>query len=219
MRQDTMAADLFDDQPRADLALGPGAMVLTGFATPFAEALLTAIHDVAATSPFRRLVTPGGFQMSVAMTNCGAAGWVSDRSGYRYGQIDPQTGRPWPPMPATFMALATQAAEAAGYSAFRSDVCLVNRYQPGSRLTLHQDRDERDQAQPIVSVSLGVTATFLWGGLSRKDPVRRVRLVHGDIVVWGGPSRLNYHGIDTMRDGFHPLTDAVRYNLTFRQAL
>jgi len=157
--------------------------------------------------------------MSVAMTNCGAAGWVSDRTGYRYRRIDPETGRPWPAMPAVFAELAARAAEVAGFPAFAPDVCLANRYAPGARLSLHQDRDEQDFGAPIVSVSLGLPAVFLWGGLSRSDRPRRVRLAHGDVVVWGGPARLTFHGIDTLRDGEHELTGAVRYNLTFRRAL
>jgi DNA oxidative demethylase len=219
MRNNTTSADLFQDLPRPDVPLGPGAMVLAGFAERFDRVLLAAITDVTAVSPFRRLVTPGGFQMSVAMTNCGTAGWVSDHRGYRYDSIDPQSGRPWPKMPRVFSEMATAAAAAAGYDDFRSDVCLVNAYQPGTRLTLHQDQDERDHSQPIVSVSLGLTATFLWGGLSRQVRPRRIRLQHGDVAVWGGSSRLTYHGVDTIRDDTHPLTGAFRYNLTFRRAL
>jgi alkylated DNA repair protein (DNA oxidative demethylase) len=198
--------------------LAPGAWVLRGFASGCAGALLDEIARIAARSPFRHLVTPGGKTMSVAMTNCGDVGWFSDRSGYRYAAIDPQTGRPWPAMPPLFEELARDAAHATGFSGDASDVCLINRYEIGTRLTLHQDRDERDRRAPIVSVSLGLPATFLFGGPKRQDPQRRVPLAHGDVVVWGGPSRMRYHGVLPIKDGEHPLTGARRYNLTFRVA-
>ncbi len=164
------------------------------------------------------MTTVRGWRMSVAMTNCGNAGWVSDRSGYRYDAIDPDTKRPWPALPALFADLAARAARAAGFEHFDADACLINRYQPGARLSLHQDRNERDFAEPIVSVSLGVPATFLWGGSSRAVRPRRVRLEHGDVVVWGGAARLNFHGIDTLRADVHALTGEARFNLTFRRA-
>lgn len=196
--------------------LGPGAAVLHGFAD--AVALLPLVDAVAAAAPFRHLVTPGGHTMSVAMTNCGTLGWVSDRRGYRYERTDPETGRPWPAMPAAFRALAEAAAAAEGFPGFAPDACLVNRYVPGARLTLHQDRDEGDLGAPIVSVSIGLPATFLWGGLRRADRPRRLRLESGDVVVWGGPSRLVFHGVDPLPEGDHPLTGARRFNLTFRRA-
>ncbi len=215
-----MTGDLFAGMAAPGTeTLAEGAVILRGFVLDEAPALLAAIDAVAAAAPFRHLVTPGGFRMSVAMTNCGAVGWISDRRGYRYGPDDPETGRPWPAMPALFQALAARAARAAGFPDFAPEACLVNRYTPGTRLTLHQDRDEGNLSHPIVSVSLGVPATFLFGGLERKDRPRRVRLEHGDVAVWGGPSRLAFHGIDTLKDGAHPLTGAVRYNLTFRKAL
>ncbi|GBQ89057.1 DNA repair protein for alkylated DNA [Gluconacetobacter johannae DSM 13595] len=201
-----------------DQVLAPGAMLLGGFARDDALTLLAAIDDIVALAPFRRMTTPGGRAMSVAMTNCGQAGWVSDRAGYRYVPADPATGRPWPALPPSFAALAARAAARAGFAGFRPDACLVNRYDPGTRLTLHQDRNERDFSRPIVSVSLGLPALFLWGGPARTDRVRRVPLEHGDVVVWGGPARLTYHGIHTLADGTHPLTGRVRLNLTFRQA-
>jgi DNA oxidative demethylase len=213
-----MTPDLFE-QPQRHLDLSEGAVLLGGFALPEEALLLAAIDPVVSEAPFRHMVTPGGFTMSVAMTNCGAAGWVTDRHGYRYDARDPESGRPWPAMAAIFADLARRAAEAAGFGGFAPDSCLINRYQPGARLTLHQDKNERDFDAPIVSVSLGLPAVFLWGGLSRADRVRRVRLAHGDVVVWGGPARLVYHGVDTMRDGRHELTGATRYNLTFRRAL
>ncbi len=210
--------DLFEE-PGADVALAPGAWILRGFANACDQALLAAIAEVSAVSPFRHMVTPGGWRMSVAMTNCGAAGWVTDRSGYRYDPVDPETGRPWPAIPQAFAGLAARAAERAGFPSFSPDACLINRYEPGARLSLHQDRNERDFDAPIVSVSLGLPAVFLWGGLKRSDRPRRHRLRHGDIVVWGGPARLAFHGVDTLAAGSHPLTGAQRFNLTFRRAL
>jgi DNA oxidative demethylase len=164
-------------------------------------------------------VTPGGQRMSVAMTNCGDAGWVSDRRGYRYTRVDPVSDRPWPAMPPSLRRLAQRAAAAVGFDAFEPDACLVNYYTPGTRLTLHQDRNERDLAAPVVSVSLGLTATFLFGGLNRRDPTQRIQLHHGDAVVWGGAQRLAFHGIAQLRDGEHPVTGGCRINLTFRHAL
>ncbi|MBI1181264.1 MAG: DNA oxidative demethylase AlkB [Alphaproteobacteria bacterium] len=198
--------------------LAEGAVVLRGFARAEAPALLAAVAAVTAAAPLRHLITPGGLRMSVAMTNCGEAGWVSDRRGYRYDPRDPDTGRLWPAMPSVFRALAGRAAEAAGYAALAPTACLVNRYRPGARLSLHQDRDELDLDAPIVSVSLGLPATFLFGGLARSDRPRRVRLEHGDVAVWGGPSRLAFHGIDPLKDGEHPLAGRCRWNLTFRKA-
>jgi len=212
-----MLPDLFADD-RALLALDPGAMLLGGFASAEADGLIVAIAAVAEQAPFRHLVTPGGRRMSVAMTNCGVLGWVSDARGYRYAASDPITHRPWPAMPPRFAALARAAADRAGYAGFVPDVCLINRYEPGARLSLHQDRDEGDMAAPIVSVSLGLPATFLWGGPSRSDRPRRIALHHGDVVVWGGPSRLVFHGVDPVEHGVHPETGGVRYNMTFRTA-
>jgi alkylated DNA repair protein (DNA oxidative demethylase) len=176
------------------------------------------LAKIAERAPFRHMVTPGGFRMSVAMTNCGQVGWVSDRKGYRYDACDPETGLPWPPMPESFSRLAADAACEAGYAGFQPDACLVNRYEPGARLTLHQDRDERDYTAPIGSVSLGLPAVFRFGGTTRKDRPRRIPLESGDIVVWGGPTRLAYHGVAALKDGDHPLTGRCRINLTFRKA-
>jgi alkylated DNA repair protein (DNA oxidative demethylase) len=212
-----MQAELFEAAPR-EVALAPGAVVLVGFARPAEAALLAAIESVGAAAPFRHMLTPGGRRMSVAMTNCGDVGWVTDRTGYRYASLDPQTGRPWPPMPEPFLDLAARAAARAGFPGFVPDGCLVNRYEPSARLTLHQDRDERDFGAPIVSVSLGLPAVFLWGGERRADPQQRVDLAHGDVVVWGGPSRLRYHGVRPLLDGSHPLTGRCRLNLTLRKA-
>jgi alkylated DNA repair protein (DNA oxidative demethylase) len=202
---------------RHDVA--PGAALLRGWALPLETEILAAVDAIAVEAPFRRMVTPGGFQMSVAMTNCGRAGWVTDRKGYRYTPNDPETGRPWPEMPSAFQRLATEAAQEAGYPSFLADACLINRYEPGTRLSLHQDRNERDFAQPVVSVSLGLPATFQFGGPKRTDRPLRITLRHGDVVIWGGPSRLNYHGVLELKDGEHPSVGRIRLNLTLRKAL
>jgi len=199
--------------------LADAARVLRGFAAHEADALPALLQAVLAAAPWRHMVTPGGLRMSVAMSNCGPVGWVSDRRGYHYEPLDPHSGRPWPPMPTPLRALAQAAAAAAGFPGFEPDACLINRYVPGTRLTLHQDRDERDLAAPVVSVSLGLPAVFLFGGLRRRDLVQRVPLLHGDVVVWGGPQRLAFHGIATLADGEHPATGRCRINLTCRQAL
>jgi DNA oxidative demethylase len=196
-----------------------GAIVLRGFAAAATPELVAAIEAVAAVAPFRHMVTPGGWRMSVAMTNCGQAGWITDRKGYRYAATDPESGRPWPPLPALFAELGARAAAAAGFSGFAPDACLVNRYAPGSRLSLHQDRNERDFAAPIVSVSLGLPAIFLFGGEQRGDRPRRIPLGSGDVVVWGGPARLFFHGVDTLADGEDALLGSCRINLTLRRAL
>ena len=192
--------------------------MLRGFALPFERALAAGVSAVAAAAPFRHMQTPGGYSMSVAMTNCGAFGWVSDPTGYRYSPTDPESGAPWPAMPAAFAELAHDAAAALGFAQFAPDACLVNRYEPGARLTLHQDKDERDFRAPIVSVSLGVPAVFLFGALKRKDRPQRVPLAHGDVVVWGGPARLRYHGVAKLEGSSHPFAGDARINLTLRRA-
>lgn len=198
--------------------LAPGAVVLRGFALERAAEIRAALDAVTASAPFRHMTTPGNRQMSVAMTNCGALGWVSDRKGYRYDAVDPVSGRRWPPMPDAICALGRDAAGAAGFPGFDPDACLINRYAAGTRLSLHQDKDEEDFTAPIVSVSLGVPATFLFGGLERKDPTTRVRLEHGDVVVWGGPSRLRYHGVGPLPAAEHSFAGPYRVNLTLRRA-
>jgi alkylated DNA repair protein (DNA oxidative demethylase) len=212
-------ASLFDMDPfrMSREPLEEGALLLRDFAAPEAPLLLEEVGRIAQAAPFRHLVTPGGYTMSVAMTNCGRVGWVSDRTGYRYDSLDPDSGRPWPPMPAAFLKLAAKAASEAGFNAYDPDACLINKYIAGSKLSLHQDRDENDVWAPIVSVSLGLPAVFLWGGKRRSDAVRRLRLESGDTVVWGGPARFVYHGVAPLRDGDHPLTGATRINLTFRK--
>ena len=216
-----MTGDLF-----AGLARDPsvetiteGALLLRAFVNEEeAAALMAAIDKVLAASPLRHMQTPGGFRMSVAMSNCGQFGWVTDRRGYRYQSLDPVAERDWPAMPEAFAVLAARASAAAGFAGFAPDACLINRYEPGARMSLHQDKNELDMDQPIVSVSLGLPATFLFGGMARTDKPQRMRLENGDVVVWGGPARLAFHGVDTLRDGEHPLTGRCRYNLTFRRA-
>jgi alkylated DNA repair protein (DNA oxidative demethylase) len=215
-----VTADLFADVPDirpAQEAMAEGAMLLRGFARVIEYDLIAALRDVVAQAPFRHMVTPGGHSMSVAMTNCGGKGWVTDRGGYRYDSADPQTGRPWPAMPLCFRDLAARAAAEAGFDGFAPQACLINRYAPQAKMSLHQDKDELDLIAPIVSVSLGLPATFLFGGLSRKDRPRRYRLEHGDIAVWGGPARLAFHGVTPLMDGDHPLLGRQRINLTFRK--
>ena len=213
--------DLFDETT-AELPheerLGAQALLLRGFALPFVEELLPALAVIEAAAPFRIMVTPGGQSMSVALTNCGELGWISDRGGYRYSPLDPLSGQPWPVMPEAFRRLAREAATAAGFANFEPDACLVNRYLPGTRMSLHQDRDERSFAHPIVSVSLGIPAVFLFGGHTRRDPAQRVPLLHGDVVVWGGEDRLRFHGILPIREAVHPLLGAQRINFTLRRA-
>jgi alkylated DNA repair protein (DNA oxidative demethylase) len=216
-----LTADLFEtiaDVRPAREAMADGAVLLRGFAMPVEAGLIAALREIVAQAPFRQMFTPGGHQMSVAMTNCGSAGWVTDRSGYRYDGVDPERGKPWPAMPPVFCELARQAAADAGFDGFAPDACLINRYEPGARMSLHQDRDERDFSAPIVSVSLGLPAIFLFGGMKRADRPRRYRLEHGDVVVWGGPSRLFFHGVAPLADGEHTVMGRQRVNLTFRRA-
>lgn len=210
--------DLFADAEPWQEPLAPGATILRRFALSRAAALFDAIASVAAISPFRHMVTPGGYTMSVAMTNCGTLGWATDARGYVYAETDPVTDKPWPPIPPLFAALCHDAAVEAGYPDFQPDACLINRYAVGAKLSLHQDKDEPDLRAPIVSVSLGLPAVFQFGGLRRNDPLQRLMLEHGDVVVWGRESRLYYHGIQPLKPGEHSLTGAFRYNLTFRQA-
>ncbi len=202
----------------AQQALGEGALLLRGFALAAERELLAAVHSVSARAPFRHMSVKGGRSMSVAMTNCGGLGWLSDENGYRYEAIDPLSGEPWPPLPASFAELAAGAAAAAGFAGFQPDACLVNRYAPGAQMGLHQDKDEIDKNAPIVSVSLGLPAVFLFGGLRRSERSQRIPLASGDVVVWGGPLRLAYHGVARLAAGDHPLNGASRINLTFRKA-
>jgi len=207
---------LFGAQERR--AIAPGAVLLPGFARRFEAGLIEGVEAVIAQAPLRHMITPGGFRMSAAMTNCGALGWVTDRTGYRYTTHDPESGRPWPALPGAFRELAAQAAARGGFAGFAPDACLVNRYDPGAKMSLHQDRNERDFGAPIVSVSLGIPAVFLWGGDTRSEKPERIRLEHGDVVVWGGPARLRYHGVLPLEPAHHPVVGGHRINLTFRKA-
>ena len=215
-----MTADLFeavpDVRPLREV-MAEGAVLLRGFARPFKAELLPALRTIVKHAPFRHLITPGGHRMSVAMTNCGSVGWVSDATGYRYDSIDPESGQPWPAMPPILQRLAAGAADDAGFDGFAPEACLINRYVPGAKLSLHQDKDELDFGAPIVSVSLGLPAIFLFGGLKRSDKARRYRLEHGDVVVWGGPSRLFFHGVAPLAEGEHAVMGRQRINLTFRK--
>ncbi|WP_154859824.1 DNA oxidative demethylase AlkB [Pseudomonas fluorescens] len=225
MRHDPMNPQTFDlfadaepeQQPRRE-QIGEQSYVLRGFALPWQERLLPALEEVLAAAPFRQMVTPGGFTMSVALSSCGQFGWTTDLSGYRYTRLDPQTAKPWPMMPEVFFQLAQAAAQAAGFTGFAPDSCLINRYIPGAKMSLHQDKDEHSYAAPIVSVSLGLPAMFLFGGFARSDKSQRVPLFHGDIVVWGGVDRLRYHGVLPIKDGHHPKLGGQRINFTFRTA-
>jgi alkylated DNA repair protein (DNA oxidative demethylase) len=213
--------DLFaDDAPQltATEQIGPQSFVFRGLALPLIDRLLPALEAVLTRAPFRNMITPGGYTMSVALSSCGQFGWTTDRSGYQYTRLDPHTGQPWPPMPDVFMELAQSAAQAAGFADFIPDACLVNRYIPGAKLALHQDKDERGYEWPVVSVSLGIPAMFLFGGHARSDATQKVPLFHGDVVVWGGEDRLRYHGVMRIKQAEHPQLGEQRINFTFRKA-
>jgi alkylated DNA repair protein (DNA oxidative demethylase) len=216
-----MNLDLFDDMGASGPGretLGPRAFVLRGFALPYVAQLLPALEGVLQAAPFRQMTTPGGFKMSAALSSCGRLGWTSDRRGYRYTEIDPDSGLHWPAMPAVFMRLAQAAAAEAGFTDFVPDACLINRYEPGAKMSLHQDRNECDMDAPVVSISLGIPAMFQFGGEQRSDKTQRVPLFHGDVVVWGGPDRLRYHGILPIKPAHHPVLGNCRINMTFRKA-
>ncbi|WP_371919129.1 DNA oxidative demethylase AlkB [Pseudomonas sp. GW460-R15] len=207
-----------DRQPARTEKIGEQSFVLRGFALPWVVQLLPALEKILLAAPFRQMVTPGGFTMSVGLSSCGTLGWTTDRSGYRYTRIDPVSGQPWPAMPEVFRELAQAAAREAGFHHFEPDACLINRYLPGAKMSLHQDKDERSYDPPIVSVSLGLPAMFLFGGFKRSDTHLRVPLFHGDIVVWGGVDRLRYHGVLPLKEGHHPQLGGQRINFTFRTA-
>lgn len=219
-----MNLSLFADEeqaPAGPAPLVPGSrasVLLRGFSLPYLPELMPALDAIVLAAPLRHMATPGGLRMSVAMSNCGPLGWVTDGRGYRYARLDPASGLPWPPMPPVFLRLAREAALAAGYPGFVPDACLINRYAPGARMALHQDRDECDFSAPIVSVSLGLPATFLFGGAERSDKAARIALLHGDVVAWGGADRLRFHGVAPLKEGEHALLGAQRINLTFRKA-
>lgn len=216
-----MTVDLFGAPFLSEVGrecIGEQAWVLRGFALPEADGLLDGINAIAAQAPYRQMVTPGGLVMSVALTNCGRLGWISDEHGYRYAQHNPENGQTWPVMPDMFQFLAKRAAAQAGFEGFVPDACLINRYVPGARMSLHQDKNERDRSAPIVSVSLGMPAMFLFGGHLRSDKALRIPLWHGDVVVWGGVDRMRYHGVLPLKPLCHPQLGMQRINLTFRQA-
>ena len=215
-----MTIDLFAtaDEAPPPHSIAEGAVLLPAFALPHEGVLQAELARILAEAPLRQMVTPGGFRMSVGTTSCGALGWITDRRGYRYSAVDPLSELPWPPMPAAFMQLTQEAASAGGFDGFVPDACLINRYAPGARMSLHQDRDERDFGQPIVSVSLGLPAVFQFGGAARADKAQRVPLAHGDVVVWGGAARLRFHGVLPLKEGVHPFMGECRINLTFRKA-
>ena len=219
--RDSLTVDLFGDYAAPDVwqeSLDVGVSIFHRYAQPTESALLEAVQSVITLAPFRHMQTPGGFHMSVAMTNCGLYGWISDKKGYRYSALDPMTKQPWPCLPPIFLKLANETANQAGFPDFIPDACLINRYEPGARLSLHQDNNERDLTQPIVSVSLGLPAVFLFGGIHRNDKTRRITLQHGDVIVWGSSARLRYHGVLPLKTGNHDLLGAQRINLTFRKA-
>lgn len=210
--------DLFLSQQPSIQEIAKDAYLLQGFALSNQAQILADLSQIISVAPFRQMLTPGGFTMSVAMTNCGALGWITDRKGYRYISHDPLANKPWPAMPASFKQLAQQAALEAGFNNFTPDACLINQYKIGARMSLHQDKNELDFSQPIISVSLGLPATFQFGGFERSDKVAKLLLEHGDVVVWGGESRLRYHGVLPLKAGHHPDMGGFRINLTFRKA-
>ena len=218
-----MIKDLFADDDLAPRqwreSIVPGAVVLRGFANNITEQLLADIAVISRLSPFRHQTTPGGHRMSVGMTSCGEYGWVSDESGYRYTKTDPETKQQWPAMPSYLGDFASFAANEAGFVDFKPDACLINRYELGARMALHQDRNERDLSQPVVSISLGLSANFIFGGLSRHSPYQRFPLTHGDVLVWGAAARLNFPGVAPLQSAIPPwpLQEALRFNLTFRR--
>lgn len=215
-----ITADLFADIERNQCdEILPDVFLLKGFALEKSTQLFKTICEVDTQAPFRKMQTPGGFYMSAELTNCGVVGWHSDHNGYRYTPFDPLTEQPWPDMPQGFRDLAETAAKRCGFPDFTPDVCLMNRYAVGAKMGLHQDKDEKDFAQPIVSLSLGLPIIFQFGGPKRNDPKQRILLQHGDVVVWGRAARRYYHGVLTLKSGQHPLTGPYRYNLTFRRAM
>jgi DNA oxidative demethylase len=208
--------DLLTEIQAAKFEFAENAFLLKGFANDVQ--ILADLQAIIAASPLRHMMTPMGFAMSAAMTNCGQLGWISDKNGYRYDTLNPSTGAPWPPMPASFLQLATGAAAECGFVDFMPDACLINQYKVGASMGLHQDKNELDFTQPIVSVSLGIPAVFQFGGLKRSDKTLKIPLNHGDVVVWGGEARLKFHGIMPLQPSSHAVLGAYRYNLTFRKA-
>ncbi len=207
----------FNEQASTEV-IDNDAIILKGFVRAKANQLVKDAELISQQSPFRTMTTPGGGKMSVAITNCGHCGWLSDEHGYRYQQIDPVTHRSWPEMPQSFLKICAAATKAASFAEFMPDACLLNKYQADAKMGLHNDNDEHDLTAPIVSVSLGLDAVFLFGGKTRQSPTRKYLLSHGDVVVFGGQSRLNFHGISLIKPTYisDDLTDH-RLNLTFRK--
>lgn len=198
--------------------LVPDTLLLRGFLLAHEEALLDALRQVITEAPFRSMTTRGGLPMSAVTTGCGDYGWTSGAGGYGYAALDPLRGQPWPAMPVLFRTLAEAAAAEAGFADFSPDACLINRYRPGAKMGLHQDKDEQDMTQPIVSFSFGLPARFQFGGSSRSGGARQIPLLHGDAFVWGGTARLNFHGVLPVAEGHHPRMGPQRISLTFRRA-
>jgi len=211
-----MTDDLFKQEE--PIAIADAAWLFRGHARDCAAKVIAAVRAVLSQAPLRRMQVPGGHWMSVRTSSCGSKGWVSDERGYRYAGEDPLTGNPWPEIPPLLLEMARSGAAEAGFADFCPDACLINCYRPGARMGLHQDRDEKDRTAPILSLSFGLPATFMFGGLKRRDPVQRFLLEHGDMLVWGGPSRMAYHGVAPLKAGEHPLLGSWRVNLTFRRA-
>lgn len=211
--------DLFPETLR-DPDLAEGLFLHRGAITPDDQTILVRdIAQVADFAPFRHPRTPGGHPTSAAMTNAGQAGWWSDRQGYRYLIHQPDSDRPWPSMPASFHAAVEVGTRGTPWPDFSPDACLINFYGAAAKMGLHQDKDERDFTQPIVTVSLGDAADFLVGGFARTDKTAVVRLHSGDVLVMGGPSRMRFHGVRRIHTGTSPLSALHgRYSLTFRKA-
>jgi len=191
----------------------PGAVLMRSLALPQDNEFFTAAEAIIAARPLHHTTTPSGLPMGVMVTDCGDSRAFANR----WDTANPERMRLWPPMPPLLRDFAIRCAVRSGFPQFRPDACHINRYQAGTKLGLHQDRHECDWTQPIVSLSFGLECIFLLGGLQRTDKPRRILLEHGDVIVWGGPSRMRFHGVQPLKPGHHPLTGPYRYNLTFRK--
>jgi len=191
----------------------PGATLMRGLAQAQDGEFLEAMQGVLSAAPLHHATTPTGLPMGVMVSDCG----TPEAFRRRWDPANPAVRQMWPPMPRALLDFSLRCAVRAGFPLFRPDTCHVNRYQAGTKLGLHQDRHECDMSQPIVSVSFGLECVFLLGGLERTDSPKRILLEHGDVIVWGGPSRMRFHGVQPLKPGHHPLTGPYRYNLTFRK--